>query len=163
MIKKLSLVALASLPALAPAPLFSGELESLSTGMNIGNSAYPIKIVAIGDSITHGGSYNYPDEWTYRLPLQRILLENGISFDFIGTRTTGLNPDYLWPDPVAGIPFDPDHEAKYGAKTAVARDYLKTDLPQIEPPDVALIHLGTNDQKAHLDGGIGHEAAVVEP
>ena len=124
-----------------------------------------INILAIGDSITHGGRTDpgHEDEWTYRLPLQRMLLERGIAFDFVGTRTKGRDEGAVWPDPIPGIPFDPDHEAQYGAKTAVARDYLRTDLPQFDPPDIVLIHLGTNNQGDPQNHGIGHVEAIVDP
>jgi lysophospholipase L1-like esterase len=57
-----------------------------------------------------------------------------------------------------GKPFDPDHEGRYGFKTAAVRDKLKDALPQLPPPDVALIHLGTNDQ-----GEPDVAAAIVKP
>ncbi|WAC18184.1 GDSL-type esterase/lipase family protein [Luteolibacter sp. SL250] len=117
-------------------------LGFLATGML---SAEPLKVLCIGDSITQGG--NKPEEYTYRLPLQRKLAEAGISYDFIGSRTKGLNAASTWPDTAAGRPFDADHEGYYGAKTAFVVTKVKAVLPKIGAPDVVLIHLGTNDQK----------------
>lgn len=92
------------------------------------NTRRPVNIVAIGDSITHGGYIKNVGEWTYRLPLQRLLLENDIPFNFVGTRSEGFSKDVVWSNPVPGIPFAPDHEAEYGAKTAAVRDLLATNL-----------------------------------
>lgn len=119
-------------------------------------AADPVRILCIGDSITQGGRADR-EEWTYRLPLQEMLLDAGVNFDFIGTRSEGLQPDAKWPD-VKGKAFDPDHEGYYGAKTAYVRDRMKEFLPKLPDPDIALIHLGTNDQ-----GSEDFTAEVVEP
>ena len=95
--------------------------------------AHGERIICIGDSITQGGARS--QEYTYRLPLQSML-----NADFIGTRRTGLDPAVKWPDG-----FDPDHEGYYGATSAQVRDHLKLTLPQLPPPDLALVYLGTND------------------
>ena len=124
--------------------------------ISIASAADPIRILCIGDSITQGGKADR-EEWTYRLPLQEMLLDAGIDFDFIGTRSQGLQPEAKWPE-AKGRPFDPDHEGYYGAKTAFVRDKLKENLPKLAPPDVALIHLGTNDQK-----GEGFPETIVKP
>jgi len=118
--------------------------------------AEPLRVLCIGDSITQGGKRDR-DEFTYRHPLFAMLTEAGVEFDFIGTRDKGLQPDAKWPD-VAGVPFDPDHEGYYGAKTAAVLDKLRRNLPELPPPDIALIHLGTNDQNA-----ANHDQAIVEP
>ncbi len=120
------------------------------------NAAEPLRILCIGDSITQGGKKDR-DEWTYRLPLQEILREAGVSFDFIGSRQQGLQAEAKWPA-VKGQSFDPDHEGYYGAKTASVRDKLKLTLPALAVPDIALIHLGTNDQKSD-----DHVATIVKP
>jgi len=105
-----------------------------------GVHAEPLRILCIGDSITQGGNTARPMELTYRLPLQAMLRTAGVPFDFIGTRHRGLDPDARWP---AG--FDDDHEGYYGMRTAVVRDRVERALPALAPPDVALVHLGTND------------------
>ena len=120
------------------------------------HAAEPLRILCIGDSITQGGKKDR-EEWTYRLPLQEMLREAGVSFDFIGSRQQGLQPEAKWPD-VKGQLFDPDHEGYYGAKTARVLDKLKLTLPKLAAPDIALIHLGTNDQKSD-----NHAATIVKP
>lgn len=108
--------------------------------------AAPLKIIAIGDSITQGGKLG-TEQYTYRWPLTHLLRDEQVDFDFIGTRTEGLDPAYRWP-----APWDAHHEGFYGATSAFVRDRLREDLPKLAPPDVALIDLGTNDDK----GGIGN-------
>lgn len=120
------------------------------------HAAEPLHILCIGDSITQGGKKDRA-EWTYRLPLQEMLRGADVSFDFIGSRQQGLQPEAKWPE-VKGQPFDPDHEGYYGAKTASVRDKLNLTLPALTAPDIALIHLGTNDQKSD-----DHVATVVKP
>jgi len=118
------------------------SLALLTTGLL---SAEPLKVLCIGDSITQGG--NKPEEYTYRLPLQRKLIEAGIAYDFIGSRTQGLSASAIWPDADAKHPFDADHEGYYGQKTAFVVTKVKNALPKLDTPDVVLVHLGTNDQK----------------
>jgi acyl-CoA thioesterase I len=100
--------------------------------------AAPLRVLCIGDSITQGGRAGVPD-YTYRLPLQRSLVSMGIHADFIGTQHTGLdgNP---WPKD-----FDPDHEGYYGQTTKTVVGLVQEHLPKLPPPDIVLIHLGTND------------------
>lgn len=110
-----------------------------------GSAAEPVRIVAIGDSITQGGRTGR-DEFTYRLPLTLLLKEAEVSFDFVGSRQAGLDGSFAWPA-VGGEPFDLDHEGYYGAKTTQVRENLAKAMPKWNgTPDVALIHLGTNDQ-----------------
>lgn len=117
----------------------------------------PVAILCVGDSITQGGKRDR-EEFTYRLALQRLMYEAGVRYDFLGTRQQGLHADALWPDVAPGVPFDPDHEGYYGAKTARVCAQVIEHLPALPPPDVALIHLGTNDQKTSAP-----ETDVVQP
>ncbi len=114
--------------------------------MTLQLQAEPVRILCLGDSITQGGRKDR-DEFTYRLPLQRMLHEAGVSFDFIGSRKAGLHPDAVWPEVAPGVPFDPDHEGYYGNKTTDAvRKMIAAWSPTGPAPDIVLIHLGTNDQ-----------------
>lgn len=99
-----------------------------------------VRILCIGDSITQGGHLN--DEYTYRLPLQNKLSNNPtINADFIGTQNKGLDDNFQWPSH-----FDPDHEGYYGAKTKEVADLLTTNIQALSTVDIAIIHLGSNDQ-----------------
>lgn len=105
--------------------------------INLHNS---IKIICIGDSITQGGKLGRP-EYTYRLPLYNLALENNVLIDFVGTRQHGLNKDFKWP-----IHFDRDHEGYYGKNSVYIRNQITKNLKRVEAPDIAIIHIGTNDK-----------------
>jgi sulfur relay (sulfurtransferase) DsrC/TusE family protein len=116
----------------------------------------PVYIVPIGDSITHGG--RLADEYSWRYPLFKMLTDAGVEFDFVGAYEKGLKKQFQWPD-VDGKPFDPDHQAAYGIKTAKMRNRIVEDRKKwSHAPDIALIHLGTNDQK-----GGNWDETVVKP
>jgi hypothetical protein len=119
----------------------------------------PVYILPLGDSITHGGRKNR-EEWTYRYPLFCMMKKDGVEFDFIGSMTRGLQP-VEWPD-CDGEEFDPDHEGHYGIKTAKVAANLKDWMKKWDhAPDIALIHLGTNDQKAESPDE--YDETVVKP
>lgn len=120
---------------------FSNLVYAETLGLNKSS----INILCIGDSITQGGG-NYKEEYTFRLPLYRLLINNGLNVDFIGTRKNGLNPSFEWPND-----FDPDHEGYYGATTNAVRDALKINLSNLPVPDIAIIDLGSNDENKNSD------------
>jgi lysophospholipase L1-like esterase len=127
--------------------LFSAALicSTLSCGTLSPAAAEVIDIVPIGDSITQGGRSDRA-EYTYRYPLFYKLKDAGYNINFIGSLKTGLNGDAKWPDK-NGVAFDLDHEGHYGWKTAAVRDNLaQWSASWGAVPDIALIHLGTNDQ-----------------
>ncbi len=116
--------------------------------MNFNSIDEPIIILPVGDSITQGGKRDQ-QEYTYRLPLQMMLHNAGIAYDFIGSQNKGLHKDATWPDVAKNKPFDPDHEGYYGNKTRKVVDKVMAAWPSYEKvPDMVLVHLGTNDQKA---------------
>ena len=120
----------------------------LTTPLGLFAEDDPARILCVGDSITQGGRADRP-EYTYRYPLQQKLHAAGIPFDFIGSRQAGLQPDATWPEVAPGVPFDPDHEGYYGNTTAeVVRKVEAAWTADSPTPDIVLIHLGTNDQKA---------------
>jgi len=107
-----------------------------------------LRIVCIGDSITQGGVRDRA-EYTYRWLLFQMLVDAGVAFDFVGSLQSGLHPDAEWPAAYDGVPFDRDHEGIYGIETAAARARLPAAIAQWPAaPDIALIHLGTNDRDA---------------
>lgn len=106
-----------------------------------------IYILPLGDSITQGGKLNR-EEYTYRFPLFCMLKDAGINFDFIGSLKTGVQKEAKWPD-YKGEKFDLDHEGHYGWKTGRVRQYLQQWMKTWSaPPDIVLMHLGTNDKNA---------------
>ena len=132
-----------------PTPRFGALLTCLVMGLgSVATAAEPLHIVAIGDSITAGGRTG-TKEYTYRLPLLRMLHDENACFKFVGSRHGGLDPDAYWPGG-----DESENEGYYGARTAEVRDRLVTDLPQFESPDLALIHLGTNDSHGYVENDI---------
>ncbi len=119
--------------------------------------AEPVRILPLGDSITQGGKRDR-EEYTYRWPLAKILNDQKVDYDFIGSTNKGLDDGATWPD-IDGKPFDGDHEGHYGWKTAAVRDKLAEWMKSYSsPPDIVLIHLGTNDQKSK-----DPEADIIRP
>jgi acyl-CoA thioesterase I len=120
-------------------------------------SSRVIHILPLGDSITQGGR-NDRAEYTYRYPLFYMLKDAGYAVEFVGSLVRGLHDDAVWPSR-NGIPFDPHHEGHYGWTTAQVRDKLPGWITTYSaPPDIALIHLGSNDETAS-----NYEKAIAEP
>ncbi len=104
----------------------------------------PLRIMAVGDSIT-AGPY-------YRAPLQALLMLDGCRFDFVGSQVDG-QPDQ------AGL-VDPQHEG-YGGRTA---DWLAARAQAwatADDPDVILVYAGVNDfYQPNAAGGYDGPAEV---
>ncbi len=93
----------------------------------------PVRILFIGDSIVNGNIYNFRDI------LWNKLLDSGyVNIDFVGNSDWGV---YFGN-------YDFDHSSWGGKKTDQVRDLLGPALPNLEP-DIAFIHLGTNDRWAN--------------
>ena len=91
------------------------------------------KILPLGDSITEG----FP--FTYRYELWKKLIKGGFNFEFVGSkRDRHRYPDYK------GHAWEQHHEGHSGWTTGEVLTLLQTTL-QSYTPDIALIHLGTND------------------
>lgn len=105
-----------------------------------GAATAAISILPLGDSITYGGpgdgGVSIP---SYRAWLYQDLRASGYDVDFVGS----LNK----PDAPAGS--DPDNEGHPGYTSGKVLAELPTWLNAYPPPQVALVHLGTNDV---LDG-----------
>ncbi|MBV9864977.1 MAG: hypothetical protein JO316_06480 [Abitibacteriaceae bacterium] len=136
----------------------TADIVAAATSNNPAKNVTAIRILPLGDSITQGGRADRPTELTYRYPLYYKLKDAGYNVDFIGSMNKGLAGDFVWPAR-NGVPFDLDHEGHYGWKTAQARDHLREWMQTYPaPPDIVLIHLGTNDQ-GEKDFG----QAIIQP
>jgi acyl-CoA thioesterase I len=139
------------------APMAQTASPSTAPQSSAARSARIIRILPLGDSITQGGR-NDRAEYTYRYPLFYMLKDAGYAVEFVGSLVRGLHDDAVWP-PRNGIPFDPHHEGHYGWTTAQVRDHLGDWMPAYPaPPDIALIHLGSNDEDAW-----SYENAIAQP
>lgn len=131
-----------------------------------------LKIVCIGNSITQGkaglkGDSSY--EYSYRPWLWEKLIKAGFKVDMVGfhpyffDETKGnLSMEFI----VNGIAFDRDCEAYYGITSAefvngsTSSGWTGAPLPKFADrindaqkgymPDMALIHIGTNDKDSTL-------------
>ena len=105
-----------------------------------------IKILPLGDSITCASPYKL----SYRYPLWQHLVDAGKQVQFIGSQTKKGNGSRSW-DTYKGQRFPEANEGHSGWRA----DQILDGLPNGEKgldhwirgyrPDIALIHLGTND------------------
>ena len=103
----------------------------------------PLLIQPLGDSITEGKGTD--QEASYRRPLWKKLKAAGYNVDFVGSRKVQLGDA-----PPFFKDYDPDHEGHYGWRLSeiIRPENIEAWL-KLYTPDVALVHLGTNDS----DGG----------
>lgn len=130
---------------------FRALIAAVLACTSVAAAAEPTLIIAIGDSITQGGQLGRP-EYTYRWPLTRLLADEGHEFVFVGTRSTGLSEGFRWPEAA----WCDRHEGYYGATTRFVVEQVGRNLASLPPPDVALVHLGTND-----NGWLSHDEVIV--
>ncbi|MHA3773436.1 GDSL-type esterase/lipase family protein [Verrucomicrobiota bacterium sgz303538] len=105
----------------------------LCASLATAQTAPPIRIMPLGDSITYGsgGTANLGG---YRGPLYTLLTNAGYNVDFVGTQT----------DNSASIP-DQNHEGHSGWQIGQLDANMVGWLGSIADPDVVLLHIGTND------------------
>ncbi len=96
-----------------------------------GAGSATVQILPLGDSITHG-SDAYP---SYRAWLYPDLGALGHDVDFVGSSHT----------PVLRAGLDPDNEGHSGYTAGQVLTELPGWLQAYPPPEIALVHLGTND------------------
>ncbi len=144
------LVAAAALSACGEPPLPSAPTRlPTPTPERLALLHAPLRIVAIGDSITQGRRGRTPPGTadgpvtSYRHPFFREVVRSGRRVDMVGTQAHGFEGDPPWP-PVDGVPFDPDHEARWGITLHEAIDRVDVAMRTLEP-DVAFVHLGDTD------------------
>ncbi|HEX9973448.1 MAG TPA: GDSL-type esterase/lipase family protein, partial [bacterium] len=93
--------------------------------------AQQIRIMPLGDSITHGEHGSDPIGG-FRDDLANMLLDAGINFNLVGTLDDGTNSSY------------PKHEGHPGKTAEYLAANVATWLNSIQP-DIVLLHIGTND------------------
>ncbi|KAF7191961.1 hypothetical protein HII31_06606 [Pseudocercospora fuligena] len=126
----------------------------------------PLKIMFVGDSITHG----HEGDYTWRFRVWEWLRANDISFDFVGPYTGTIAPlEFEPPQPPRAIEdgdpkidvdsyprvtwgyneavpldFDADHFATSGDRADRVHKLIQSRIEEYDP-DMLLILLGTND------------------
>ena len=112
-----------------------------------GNAGTTLRILALGDSITHSDRKNF----SYRYALWMKLVDAGIDFDFVGSLDSNCGGSRTWPA-YKGRSFDPEHEGHWGWRADQILDGVSnegngnlSEWLSAYTPDVVLMHLGTND------------------
>jgi acyl-CoA thioesterase I len=111
------------------------------------------RIMPIGDSITQGNTQSD----SYRRPLWKLFQDARLSVDFVGGERDNNGGPPPNPD------FDLDHEGHWGWRTDEVLALLDASA-RAHRPDVALVHLGSNDVFQGQDnaGTLRELEAVVE-
>ena len=117
------------------------------TSFLFASAAEPVRIMAVGDSITQGGKTFV----TYRLPLDQKLRAAGANYVFVGSQQSEGTGGPLW------------HEG-YGGKNA---EFLAGIMPQRlrqAKPDIILLHCGHNHsaEEKPVPGIIAAERTIIE-
>ncbi len=99
-----------------------------------GSPTVVVKLLALGDSITHGTS----GFWSYRRELTSKLDADTCSYDMVGSE---FGPE---DGTVGSGDFDRDHEGHRGFRTDEILSGLPGWMSQYQP-DWILLHIGTND------------------
>ncbi|WP_168929310.1 GDSL-type esterase/lipase family protein [Nocardioides sp. GY 10113] len=124
-------LALAGVPAAARAD-----------GTGEGTAPAPVRILIVGDSVTHGSA----GDWTWRYRLWERLRGTATPVDFVGPREDLFDNvagnagslDYADPD------FDRDHAARWGMQVDVLDVPIETLVADYRP-DIVVEMLGVND------------------
>lgn len=111
------------------------------------------RILCIGDSITQADA----DHYSYRYVLWKMLVDEGIDFDFVGAQRDHYGGVPNWPV-YKGHVFDRDHEGHWGYRVDQVLAGLPVWLAGYAVPDIALIHIGSND----MYHGEAHESTKRE-
>jgi len=104
-------------------------------------NASPVRIMPLGDSITYGAdnSLNALDaSIAYRGSLWTKLQNAGYDIDFVGEVQAGHNYQIFNPT------FDLDNEGHWGWRADQIASHV-TNYLITNPPDIILLHIGTND------------------
>lgn len=110
--------------------------------------ADPVRILPLGNSITQANNTHL----SYRYPLWKKLIDDNLSFDYVGSMINNKNGNPVWPD-YNGHMFDQNHDGHWGWRTdqildghpSVPGEFYLSYWLQSYTPDIALIHLGSND------------------
>lgn len=116
----------------------------------------PVRILLLGDSVTHGTT----GDWTWRYRLAEQLTAQGVRFDLVGPEDDLFPGSVDYVDPA----FDREHAAAWGmAASAPAFDV--GELVARHQPDVVIEMLGVNDlvwQEHPPETVVGRVATMTE-
>lgn len=100
------------------------------------------KIMAVGDSITHG----VRGQTSYRKPLSALLTQGGCDYEFVGSQTSnyghnGFNGLHEGYSSQTADQFLVGHSGDSGDNQGISQSMA------VFNPDVVLLHIGTNDMR----------------
>lgn len=114
--------------------VLAGVFAAASLTLESAHAQAPVRIHIIGDSITE----SYAGRPSLRYHLDQHLTNANYAFDFVGHNSGVFGGAPLYPN------FDQDHECYSGWQ--INHMLLDIDVwAQESQPDIAIIHLGTND------------------
>lgn len=105
-------------------------------------AAEPLRVMLVGDSITHGSA----GDWTWRYRLWKEFQSQAVPVDFVGPRNdlfdnvTSEHGSQAYLD----ADFDRDHAAVWGGQLTFP-SHFPTQLTEDYQPDVVVILIGVND------------------
>jgi len=116
--------------------------------VNSNSKAQPVTIMPLGNSITQANNTHV----SYRYPLWKKLIDDSLNFDYVGSLINNKNGNPVWPDYIGHV-FDQNHEGHWGWRAdqilngnpSVPGEHFLTVWLQSYTPEIALIHLGSND------------------
>jgi lysophospholipase L1-like esterase len=120
--------------------------------VSLGTLAQTNRIVCIGDSITQA----QPDHPSYRYDLWKMLIDSKVAFEFVGSITNNYEGNSSYTN-YQGQVFDRDHEGHWGWRADEIESSLTNWLAGYTP-DIALIHIGSND----MNQGEPHQSTKDE-
>jgi hypothetical protein len=101
-----------------------------------------VRVMPLGDSLSRGCC---PDDsgcdLGYRYPRYKKLVNEGLDVNFVGSQK---HPQDICSIYGVSTDFDRDHEGYYGKRADQVRDDIYGNLA-INPVDIVLLHIGTND------------------
>lgn len=133
--------------------LWAGAVDSILKKIYAAPPLVPVKIMHIGGSITEGLNSGT----SYRRYMDAYIRQEGHLVDFIGSRTKHNNNSTI----PSTYYFDYDHEGHWGANSTWFGSNI-SGLLTANVPDVAVIHMGTEDivSGTGLDQSIADAAAT---
>ena len=119
---------------IAPGLSQTASVDLIGGAHAFAQSGQPITVMPLGDSITQGSA----QQNSYRRALWQLIQANTYNVDFVGSLNTNFSSPPPNPD------FDLDHEGHWGLRADEVLALLPTAAATYQP-QIALIHLGTND------------------
>ncbi|MEN8254544.1 MAG: GDSL-type esterase/lipase family protein [Verrucomicrobiota bacterium] len=121
-----------------------------------GAGGTPVRIMPMGDSITHGwySGIDPNDLDSYRKVLKSLLDTNGYAIDFVGSLTNGGFADNQHE---GHDEFHADHPTSGKKLLGNIGGWMASS-----PADVVLLHIGTNDLNGGDTGTVAEVSAVID-